>query len=78
MNQKQEINYVISIIGLGLTLGSLTSVLDFPVLLIFGVGLGTALGGILRATTQLANKLNERNAEHSKPETQNKVAFAIR
>jgi len=41
-------NFVITVFGMGLVIGSLVNVLKFPILIMFSVGLGVVIGGIYR------------------------------
>lgn len=77
MKNTNQINFVIAILGLGITLGSLASIIEFPVFFIFATGLAMVLTGILRAIGQIEQyptKINARN----KTEVAEKIGFAIK
>ena len=77
MKTSSQINFVIAILGLGIALGSLASVIDFPAFWIFSVGLTMVLIGILRAIEQIEEKPIEKNIQN-KSKTKEKLGFAIR
>ncbi|MBN1787867.1 MAG: hypothetical protein JW806_05670 [Sedimentisphaerales bacterium] len=74
MKNNNQINFVIAILGLGIALGSLAAVIDFPSFWIFAVGLAMVLIGILRAIGHLEDNSDIRPGKNGKE----KMGFAIR
>jgi hypothetical protein len=77
MKNSNQINFVIAILGLGITLGSLASVIEFPSFFIFAAGLAMVLTGIIRAIGQIEQNPAEMNARN-KTKTPEKIGFAVK
>ena len=52
-------NFVISVAGMGVAVGSLAVAVKAPIALFFALGLGMMLGGIFRALRGIAAKLED-------------------
>ncbi|WP_164682450.1 hypothetical protein [Cyclonatronum proteinivorum] len=48
---------MISIAGLGISIGALTPVIPLPALVMFGVGMGIMLGGVFKGLYELAERM---------------------
>ena len=59
MSQKTTIqkHAFVSILGLGICVGALSTVVSLPALVIFSVGIGIMLGGIFNALYILAERV---------------------
>lgn len=55
-NTKLRKHLYISIAGSGITVGSLATVIPFPTLMLFSIGIGIMLGGIFKGLQVLAER----------------------
>jgi len=62
MKNSSGLNCFITILGVGVTLGALGSVIKVPLIFVLAVGLGIMQGGVLRAIAQIERKLAKSDA----------------
>jgi hypothetical protein len=62
MKKSSVSNLLISICGLGVVIGSLSSVIKVPIIFVVAIGFGIMLGGVFRAIGQIDRKLAKSEA----------------
>ncbi len=62
MKDGGKLNFYISVVGLGVVAGALSSVIKIPEILILSIGMGLMVGGVFRAIGQIERKLAKNEA----------------